>query len=108
MYLIILSIKQGVKYHFLSLRYDSTWDWTPVSRAIGEHCSHKGIDYYLFISFQLWFDIESVKHKGDILVQCIRSEIFGFTKLGSQSPNQLEINFTSITWQNIAFIIVFF
>ena len=36
-YLIILSVKQGgIKYHFLSLWYDSTWDWTQVSRAIGE------------------------------------------------------------------------
>ena len=37
-YLIRLSVKQGgIKYHFLSLWYDSTWDWTQVSRAIGEH-----------------------------------------------------------------------
>ena len=36
-YLIMLSVKQGgIKYHFLSLWYDSTWDWTQVSRAIGE------------------------------------------------------------------------
>ena len=34
----MLSVKQGGnKYHFLNLSYDSTWDWTPVSRAIGEH-----------------------------------------------------------------------
>ena len=32
----MLSTKQGgIKYHFLSLLYDSTWDWTPVSWAIG-------------------------------------------------------------------------
>ena len=37
-YLIILNIKQGaIKYLFLSLWYDLTWDWTPVSRAMGEH-----------------------------------------------------------------------
>ena len=37
-YLIMLSVKQGgIKYHFLSLWYDATWDWTHVSRAIGEH-----------------------------------------------------------------------
>ena len=37
-YLIMLSVEQGgIKYHFLSLWYDSTWDWTQVSRAIGEH-----------------------------------------------------------------------
>ena len=37
-YLIMQSVKQGsIKYHFLSLWYDSTWDWTPVSQAIGKH-----------------------------------------------------------------------
>ena len=37
-YLMMLSVKQGgIKYHFLSLWYDSTWDWTQISRAIGEH-----------------------------------------------------------------------
>ena len=37
LHLIMLSVKQGgIKYHFLSLWYDSTWDWTQVSRAIGE------------------------------------------------------------------------
>ena len=37
-YLIMLSVKQGgIKYLFLSLWYDSTWDWTQASRAIGEH-----------------------------------------------------------------------
>ena len=39
-HLIMLSVKQGgIKYHFLSLWYDSTWDWTQVSRTIGEHFS---------------------------------------------------------------------
>ena len=39
-YLLILSVKQGgIKYHFLSFWSDSTWDWTQVSRAIGEHCN---------------------------------------------------------------------
>ena len=34
----MLSVKQGgIKYYFLSLWYDATWDWTPVSRTIGEH-----------------------------------------------------------------------
>ena len=37
----MLSVKQGgIKYHFLCLWYDSTWDWTPVSRTIGEHSTH--------------------------------------------------------------------
>ena len=37
-YLIILSVKKGgIKYHFLSFWYDSTWDWTPVSWNIGKY-----------------------------------------------------------------------
>ena len=37
----MLSVKQGsIKYHFLNLWYDSTWDWIQVSRAIGEHSNH--------------------------------------------------------------------
>ena len=32
---MLSTIQGGIKYHFLSLWYDSTWDWTPVS--IGEH-----------------------------------------------------------------------
>ena len=37
----MLSIKQGgIKYHFLSLLYDATWDWIQVSGAIGEHSDH--------------------------------------------------------------------
>ena len=40
----MLSVKQGgIKYHFLSVWYDSTWDWTQVSRAIGEHSNHHAI-----------------------------------------------------------------
>ena len=43
-YLIMLSVKQGgIKYHFLSLWYDSTWDWTQFSQAIGEHSNHEAI-----------------------------------------------------------------
>ena len=34
----MVSVKQGgIKYHFLSFWYDSTWDWSPVSRTLGEH-----------------------------------------------------------------------
>ena len=39
----MLSVTQGgIKYQFLSLWYDSTWDWTQVSRTIGEHSNHRG------------------------------------------------------------------
>ena len=37
----MLSVKQGgIKYHFLSLWYNSIWDWAPVTEAIGEHSNH--------------------------------------------------------------------
>ena len=39
-YLIMQSIKQGgIKYYFFGFWYDSTWDWTPVSRSTGENCT---------------------------------------------------------------------
>ena len=37
----------GIKNDFLSLWYDSTWDWTQVSGTIGEHSNH--LLYYLLI-----------------------------------------------------------
>ena len=41
-YLITLSVKQGgIKYQFVSLWYDSTWNWTPVFRSIGNHSTPK-------------------------------------------------------------------
>ena len=41
----MLSVKPGgIKYHFFSLRYVSTYDWTPVSGTIGEHSTHKAND----------------------------------------------------------------
>ena len=41
----------SVPYNFLSLWYDSTWDWTPVSRTIGEHSNHYANG--LFINFRI-------------------------------------------------------
>ena len=39
--LIMLSVKQeDIKYHFLSLSYESTRDWTPVLRTIGQDSNH--------------------------------------------------------------------
>ena len=41
----MLSLKQGdIKYHFFSIWYVSTCDWTQVSRAIGEHSNHYQIN----------------------------------------------------------------
>ena len=49
-YLIMLSVKQGsIKYYFLNLWYDSTWDCTPVSQTIGEHYFANGRDIYVYI-----------------------------------------------------------
>ena len=46
----MLSVKQGgIKYHFLSLWYDSTWDWTQVSWAIGEQPKSFIYDIYLVV-----------------------------------------------------------
>ena len=36
----MMSVKQGVKYHFLSLWYDLNWDWIPVAWTIGKHANH--------------------------------------------------------------------
>ena len=48
----MLSVKQGgIKYRFLSLWYDSTWDWTQISRAIGKH-----YNYYANVQFLEPFD----------------------------------------------------
>ena len=34
----MLGVKQGgIKYRFVSLWYDSTWDWTMVRQFMGEH-----------------------------------------------------------------------
>ena len=38
-YFLLLLCKKA-KYHFLSLWYDSIWNWTQVSRVIGEHSNH--------------------------------------------------------------------
>ena len=40
------SVKQGaIKYQFWGLWYDLTRDWTPVSRAIGEHSNRRANTY---------------------------------------------------------------
>ena len=42
----MLSVKQGDTYQFLSLWYDSTGDWTQVSRIITEHSNHYANVWY--------------------------------------------------------------
>ena len=37
----MMSVKQSsIKYHFLSLWYESTWYWNLVSQVIREHFTH--------------------------------------------------------------------
>ena len=54
------SVKQdGIKYHFLNLWYDSTWDWTLVSQAIGEYSNHYANgDKYLDLARELKKPVE--------------------------------------------------
>ena len=65
-YLIMLSVKQGdIKNHVLSLCYDSTWDWTQVFRASGEHSnSHTNSIYiYIYIERERERESERVKYQ---------------------------------------------
>ena len=49
-YLIMLSVKQGgIKYHFLSLWYGSTGDWTLIPWAIGKYSNHDANVWYLIL-----------------------------------------------------------
>ena len=37
----MLSVKQGgIKYHFWVFIMTQPWDWTQISKAIGEHSNH--------------------------------------------------------------------
>ena len=66
-YFIMLSVKQGsIKYPFLSLWCDSTWDWTQVSRAIDEHSNHHANVRYKSWKDQPKFNIFSCM----ILTEC--------------------------------------
>ena len=50
----MLSVKKGgIKYHFLSLWYDSTWDWTQVSGAISEHSNDYANVRYNFTTIEI-------------------------------------------------------
>ena len=60
LYIKLLSVKHGgIKYPFLFLWYDSTWDWTPVFQIIGEHSTTVPIDRSYII---VWDNNLSLKH----------------------------------------------
>ena len=67
LFLIMLSVKQGhIKHHFLSLWYDSMWDWILVSWTIGKHSNHFAnlqcfsikLNYKSINSSQLFYSIK--------------------------------------------------
>ena len=61
----MLSDKQGdIKYHFLSLWFDTNWDWTQVSQAIGEHSNH----YATVKKTEFFSSREEAAHWGDTQV----------------------------------------
>ena len=63
----MLSVKQGgIKYHFLSLWYDLTWDWTQVSRTIGEHSNSHQICLTEIYSFLETLNITEYNVNGQI------------------------------------------
>ena len=64
-----LSVKQGgIKYHFLSLWYDSSWEWTPVSRTIGKH-NYIYIYIYIYIYLYIYIYIFCVMWNVNSLVK---------------------------------------
>ena len=67
-YLILLSVKQGgIKYHFWSLWYDVTWNWTQVSQAIGEQSTHLANEP-VFVIYTI--DINFISGKGHFKFLC--------------------------------------
>ena len=93
----MLSFNQrGIKCHFLSLWYDSIWDWTQVSKAIGEHSNHytkvryTGMDSILRIFLYSFFSIFSVlllviSYQLFFLPLCLKPVILLFLFLSSFS-----------------------
>ena len=69
----MLSVKQGgIKYHFLSLWYDSAWDWTQVSRAIGEHSNREANVRYLDMIVFNWnhFEMRLLNLRINFFIYC--------------------------------------
>ena len=65
----MLHVKEGgIKYHFSSLWYDLTWDWTQVFRAISEHIFPKGIRPKVNVLARLEFELAYY----DFAVRCFK------------------------------------
>ena len=53
-----ISVKQsGKKFHFFTLWYDPTWDWTPSSRTVNEHSAHETNGT---VMYHEWFNYTSI------------------------------------------------
>ena len=100
---IELRVKQGdIKYYFLSLLYDSTWDWTrspgPLANVVGVFFSLSQLGYrnkVLFITHGLSAEkFHEIKKKSfsvfdSTLLELIRtSELIGSWKLIRYSTNK--------------------
>ena len=87
-FLIILSVKKRlIKYHFWSLWYDSTWDWTPVSRILGEHFTHKANSYISCLGGKHLICLCSIS--------CL--ELFWRGVLNLVTPSDLQNNMSNLT-----------
>ena len=94
-----LIMEGGIKYHLLSLWYDSTWDWTPVFRTIGEHSTHlantcflRKITFCVILGKRSRWTFENIvlKHK--------------MQKLNSlQTKNILYLQLWRLRWNKIVF-----
>ena len=63
----MLSIKQGsIKYHFLSLWYDSNWDWTRVSQTIQPMARC----IYIYIYIYRYMEVNSIKESDNMEKNC--------------------------------------
>ena len=68
----MLSVKQGdIKYHFLSLWYDLTWDWTKISWAIGMpqkrmECFRLLLEHLAWIEHQFLSGIRDSRKAGSL------------------------------------------
>ena len=109
-YLIMLSVKQGgIKNHFLSLWYHSTWDWTQVSRDIGEHTNcyiTVRIYYHLFVSphssllFEFLNELEIIcSHTSIAIVSTVKS-----FQLFLYNPNN-SIRYLSFFWRLVLLLL---
>ena len=79
-YFIMLSVRQRcIKYHFLSLWYGSTWDWTQATRAYGEQSNlHEYIYLYIYIYIYIYGGGESERDVKLMNVEIRKWESFPF------------------------------